>query len=265
MKKSIIILLAFAMHFIVPGGVTAQTNALIESADSAYAADDFGFAIAGYQEALKVEGSSPQLLYNLGNAYYRDGNIGKAVVSYERALKLDPSFADAAFNLEFVKSKLVDRQRDNATFLDTCFDAVLSFMPSNGWAYLGAALFIAAVALVAVYMYTTPILARKIGFFGSIASFVVAVICITISVVGANRATARDRAVVTSSSVILSTAPRAPRDRNEEVALLHEGSALHVVDSLTNTTDSVASRVWYKVELDSDHKGWAPATSLEII
>ena len=78
---------------------TRSGEELAQSGDSAYAADNFVLARELYTEAMKTGGSSAVLFYNLGNAYYRQGNLGKAIVNYERALKLDPTNADARENL----------------------------------------------------------------------------------------------------------------------------------------------------------------------
>jgi hypothetical protein len=53
---------------------------------------------------------SPELRYNLGNAYYKSGNLGRAVLNYERSLRLAPRDEDARANLELVQSMLRDRQ-----------------------------------------------------------------------------------------------------------------------------------------------------------
>ena len=263
--KYFAIICVLVLQLVLPVNAKSQETSLFQTADSAYNADEFGMAIDFYQEILRTQGSSPQILYNLGNAYYRSGNTGMAVVSYERALRLDPSFKDAQFNLQFVQSKLVDRQRADNSVFGTFLNKVLSCFTSNVWAWLGAVTFMCFIALVALYMYASPILLRKIGFFGSIAAFFLAVILIVIAWIGASRMSSHNQGVVTSPSVILSTSPRVPRDRNEEVALLHEGSELRIIDSLTTSTDSTNVRMWYKVEIDDDHKGWAPASSLEII
>ncbi|MDE6126918.1 MAG: tetratricopeptide repeat protein, partial [Muribaculaceae bacterium] len=56
-----------------------------QQADSAYAADNFTLAEKLYLKAASEQGVSTNLFYNLGNAYYRQGNLGKAIVNYERA------------------------------------------------------------------------------------------------------------------------------------------------------------------------------------
>jgi len=44
--------------------------------------------------------------YNLGNAFYREGDFGRAVDAYIEALRLDPSDRDAKHNLELALDRL---------------------------------------------------------------------------------------------------------------------------------------------------------------
>ena len=93
---------------------------LAQQADSAYAADNFSLAERLYRESIAAEGTSSTICYNLGNAYYRQGNLGMAIVNYERALKLDPTNKDARINLDFVKGKITDRQIDSGSLDCDC-------------------------------------------------------------------------------------------------------------------------------------------------
>lgn len=84
-------------------------EAFFQDANALYRDGDFHGAIAGYESVIASGLTSPELHYNLGNAYYRVGSLGPAVLNYERALRLDPSLEDARANLELVKGHLVDR------------------------------------------------------------------------------------------------------------------------------------------------------------
>ena len=68
------------------------------NADAEYQKGNFQQAIIDYQELLEST-KSPELYYNLGNAYYRSGNVTQAVIAYERALKLSPADRDIRYNL----------------------------------------------------------------------------------------------------------------------------------------------------------------------
>jgi len=70
--------------------------------NEAYQQDNYTASIDQYTQALQ-EQASVALLYNLGNAYFKNNQPGYAVLSYSQALFLDPMDADARANLAFVR------------------------------------------------------------------------------------------------------------------------------------------------------------------
>ncbi len=74
---------------------------LFEEANTAYSQGNYEEAAGKYSELNLMHNiHSPALLYNLGNAYYMQGQLGKAVLHYEAALTKDPGFEAARKNLE---------------------------------------------------------------------------------------------------------------------------------------------------------------------
>lgn len=64
-----------------------------------------GIAHAANDVAPQISaGYSASRLYDLGNAYARDGRLGMAVLNYERARLLAPSDPDLRANLSFVRT-----------------------------------------------------------------------------------------------------------------------------------------------------------------
>ena len=120
MRKILFLLAALCLCSVA----SAQTSDILQQADSAYTADNFQEAAAAYQHVINTEGTSAEILYNLGNCYYRMGEFGKAILSYERALRLDPTSEDARNNLEFVNSKIADRPGERGSFLGNALDAL---------------------------------------------------------------------------------------------------------------------------------------------
>lgn len=55
---------------------------------------------------------NPDLYYNLGNAYLKNGELGYAVLWYERAAQLIPNDADLKFNLDYARSQVKDIKED---------------------------------------------------------------------------------------------------------------------------------------------------------
>jgi hypothetical protein len=58
-------------------------------------------AIAGWKSLVDEGQSLPEVLFNLGNAYYRNGNLGEAIRAYRQAQRLAPRDPDIRANLGF--------------------------------------------------------------------------------------------------------------------------------------------------------------------
>lgn len=234
---------------------------LAQRGDSAYAADNFVLAEQLYTEAMKAEGTSSVLFYNLGNAYYRQGNLGKAIVNYERALKLDPTNDDARTNLEFVKTKITDRQIDSGSIMTTLRDSVVEFFHADTWAWISVVLFALFLAGVATYLFSSVVLVKKISFFGGIVVFLLCVGAVIVSFAAANRTETDRWAIILPPSAQLSTTPREARTQTEEAFLLHEGTKVEIVDSVAGSSEGK----WYEVKVGHGERAWIKASEVERI
>ncbi len=108
---------ALAVLCLWAGLVAAQTSVsqasvyqLFARGNQLYEAGEFEDAVDVYQESVDRGASSPELFYNLANAYYKSGDLGRTVLNYERSLRLAPRDEDARANLALVRSMLRDRQ-----------------------------------------------------------------------------------------------------------------------------------------------------------
>ena len=71
----------------------------------AYVAKQYDEAVRVYESLLRRDAVSAAGLYNLGGAYYAQGEIGKAVLAYRRAQLLEPTAADIAGNLAAIRKE----------------------------------------------------------------------------------------------------------------------------------------------------------------
>jgi tetratricopeptide (TPR) repeat protein len=83
----------------VAGIARAAPDDASDAAHRALAEGRYGEAEAGYEALLRDRGYSAPILYDLGNAYRRDGKPAQALLSYERARLLDPRDPAIATNL----------------------------------------------------------------------------------------------------------------------------------------------------------------------
>src|SRR5205807_4717008 len=83
----------------------AEPSAQFAKANQEYAAGDFKAAIDDYEELVRSGQDTPNLFYNLGNAYFRKTDFGRAILNYERALALDPHHPEAEANLRIARDE----------------------------------------------------------------------------------------------------------------------------------------------------------------
>lgn len=233
----------------------------IAQADSAYTADRFINAIELYERAIAEDGISSDIYYNLGNAYYRAGKLGKSIVCYERAIILDPTNVEAINNLDFVNGKITDKPGDKGTFISNFFDKIINSQHSNSWAVYGLIAFLLLIASIAIYVFTTKITFRKLGFFSGLIFIFATVVFVIFALISHKSVTTHNKAIITSVSTILSTSPRQPKDRGEEAMLLHEGTKVEIIDSVIDLDKTK----WYDVKVDNSHRAWLNSKDAEII
>ncbi|MDE7407406.1 MAG: tetratricopeptide repeat protein [Muribaculaceae bacterium] len=264
MKLSTILTAAVAGLMMLCTASASANPGLIEQADSAYINDDFAVARDLYEQAIDSLGTSATLYYNLGNTYYRLGNNGMAIVCYERALRLDPTNQDVKTNLEFVNSRITDKVGNSGSFLSNTFDRIVCLAHSNTWSNIGLTSFFLLLGSIALYIFSNNVKLRKIGFFGGILLAILTAAAIILALDGATKAVTHNTAIVTDPSTILSTSPRTPKDRSEEAFLLHEGTKVTILDSVTSAIDSTRTK-WYEVSVDNTHRAWISSKAIERI
>lgn len=112
-------------------------NDVLKKADEAYDSKKYTVAIDNYEALIKDGFQSPQLFYNLGNAYYRNNDLGKAIYNYELARKLEPNDEDIKVNLAKVCAKTIDKIDSKENFFISAVKTnVLSSFSTKSWAWL---------------------------------------------------------------------------------------------------------------------------------
>lgn len=250
---------------------SADPAATVAEADSAYRRGDFTYAAELYSKVAEEGSGGAPLLYNLGNAYWRDGDAGRAVLAYSRALRLDPGNERIKGNLDFVASKVTDSNKaelgskkgnvlpDEPTFFQNLRNSIAADHRSNSWAILAVMAFLITVTALALYIFSPAVTVRKFGFFGSIICLFFTLIFIWFAFMASAEARRDDRGVVTAYKVNLLSEPSA--DSPASSPTLHRGTRLEVIDREVKP----GGERWYKVRLNSDHAGWVRPADLEII
>ena len=245
--KSLVILMLMML-------VPFTANADKVDADAYYTNGNYKQAVIEYEKLLK-EGESAELYYNLGNSYYRTNNITKAVISYERALLLSPGDRDIKFNLEMARSKTADKMAPRSEmFFVTLYKALVNIMSVDGWAVTAVVSIILSLILVLFYLFSSRILIRKVGFFGSAILLVLFLVSNIFAFQQKEQITNRTGAVVVSSSTDVR---KTPSDTSTQLMTIHEGTRVEIQDD--------TMKEWYGVELSDGTEGWVRKETVEVI
>ena len=81
----------------------------LKEAELAYDKGDYKKSVSLYEAALEQNGPSGEILFNLGNAYFRFGSTGKAMAAYLGAKRFLPRDSDVEQNLSHVHSLSKDK------------------------------------------------------------------------------------------------------------------------------------------------------------
>jgi tetratricopeptide (TPR) repeat protein len=135
--------LALALAATVFAARPARADRLDEAwkrGNDAYLHGDYDAAVAAYEELDRQDVVSPDLFFNLGDAYFKKGALGPAIWAFERAAALDPDDDDIRFNLEQSRKLAARQAQDKIEGEDrdpTWIRVVTSLSPSTEtWIFL---------------------------------------------------------------------------------------------------------------------------------
>jgi tetratricopeptide (TPR) repeat protein len=134
MKLSTIVMASLVMLGACTFAVAADQQTTFDRANAAFAQKNYGRAASYFQAIVARQGFSAPVLFNLANAYYREGKLGLAILNYDRAQLLAPGDADIAFNLHIARAKAGLADRPTAWL-----DRAANYFSLNAPSWLGAA------------------------------------------------------------------------------------------------------------------------------
>ena len=235
------------------GGTSAKAVTK-NNADTEYQKGNYQQAIRDYEEILK-NGESAEIYFNLGNAYYRTDNITKAVLNYERARLLSPGDDDINFNLQFARSKTIDKiTPQSEMFFITWYKSLVNFTSVDNWAKTGILCIVMALLLVLLYLFGPQLMLRKIGFFGGLAFFVIFLLSNLFAFQQKQALDNRTGAIIISPSVNIK---KTPAKNSADQFVLHEGTRVDIIDK--GMTD------WRCIRVGDGREGWIETKAIEEI
>ncbi len=221
-------------------------------ANDLYAAGDYAQAAQLYEQEL-AENPSAVVYYNLGNAYFKQGELSQSILAYERCLRLDPTNKDARYNLRFAESRITDNITDNQSFfLSSFLRSVRNLLHQSTWTWLSLGAFMLCMATLLLFLMAANSATRKTGFSLAVVLFIVALFAFFAARSLNQRDTLREEAIITQGVV---NAKASPDRSGTELFTLHEGTKVRIRETLGE---------WCNVTV-GNYQGWIQLQNLERI
>ncbi|MBO4986921.1 MAG: tetratricopeptide repeat protein [Paludibacteraceae bacterium] len=225
---------------------------LFADANAQYAEGNYAEAATQYEQILQ-EQPTPEVYYNLGNAYFKQGELAQSILAYERALRLKPSFKDAKHNLQFAQSRIIDNIEDTQSFfLSNWLKAIRNALSQRVWMVGSIVLFIMALVGFFLFAFSQTLWLRKTAFYCSVIALVVSVMACANAGSLYQRDTQRSEAIITQGIV---NAKSSPDRSGNDLFTVHEGTKVEIHEVIGD---------WCCVHV-GNNIGWMPLEYLERI
>ncbi len=249
--KQLFFLLLFCLTAV---SLNAAVSSEWKAANDAYAKGIYAESIRLYEQLLLSQGESPELYYNLGNAYFKSNEIAKSILNYEKALHLFPLYEDASVNLELANQKIVDNLEDaESFFIRKWYEILVKLLPSNLWVVVSVTFFILTLVMSFFFLFSNSIVVRKIGFYIGMIALIISVSTFVFAGTRKNQEINREHAIIMSGVVAVKSSP----DKSgTDLFQLHEGTKVKITGQLGE---------WVEIHLINGNVGWMELKHLEKI
>lgn len=226
----------------------------ILNAQELYANAKYDSAALIYQSIIDSGYQSPELYYNMGNAYFKLQEIPSAILYYEKALKLKPSDENIQYNLNLCNTMIPDRiESVPKIFFIRWYESLYNYFPIDTWAYIGLVLFSLFSFLMIIFFLSARIFIKKLGFWSAI--FFLSLSLFSFFLTSQKYASFKNHneAIIFTPSI---TVKSSPAKNSVDLFVIHEGTKVTILDEVGT---------WRQIKIANGSIGWIEVEYLQII
>ncbi len=250
--KKIIFLLSLLLIYT---NLFSQTSEeLFKKGNDAYQHNDYKTAIACYNQLITGGYESGDLLYNLGNSYFRTGQFAPAILNYERARKYIPGDDELIHNIAIANLRIKDRlEKVPKLFVLEWWEQVKNMMRLSFYQYFILFLFIMLMSSIALFFWFKDYFIKKRIFLVIVTVSVIFVFFTTAFVTKALENDNQKYAVLFQQALKVKSSPD---DNAADLFEIHYGLKFQIIDELDS---------WNRILLIDGKSGWIKKTGFEVI
>jgi len=233
----------------------SDVNEKFLEANNLYNDSKYEQSIQVYLQILDSGVHSPELYFNIGNAYYRINDIANCILNYEKSLKLDSSDNEVINNLNMVKNVLID---DIAvvppSFIDKQLNKISNLFDYSSWGTALILLSFIFLLLFLIYFFSNKPIIKRTAF--TSLFFIIILISLTawISINTYEKNHLEKYAIIFSTKIEIKADPN---ERSENLLTLHLGTKVRIIDNFND--------VWVKIKLLNGQEGWIKNDQIKMI
>jgi len=229
-------------------------NEDIAKANSLYKKADYQGAAMLYEDVVTRYGVSPELYYNIGNAYYKAGEVGRSILNYERALRLSPTYDDAKANLELAQTKVVDNiVQVPPFFVKRWVNSIIKLLGVDQWYIISVIIFVITLLSFLYFVFGNNLIIRRFSFYGAFVLLVLTFITAVFGLVRRSELTNHNQAIIMVGTVV---AKSSPDKSGTDLFQLHEGTKVLIKSDLDQ---------WTEIVVGNGNIGWLETKMIEKI
>ena len=233
----------------------SDVNEKFLEANNLYNDSKYEQSIQVYLQILDSGVHSPELYFNIGNAYYRLNDISNCILNYEKSLKLDSSDNEVINNLNMVKNALID---DIAvvppSFIDKQLNKISNLMDYSSWGIALILLSFMFLLFFLIYFFSNKPIIKRTAF--TSLFFIIILISLTswISINTYEKNHLEKYAIIFSTKIEIKADPN---ERSENLLTLHLGTKVRIIDNFNDE--------WVKIKLVNGQEGWIKNDQIKMI
>ena len=237
----------------------AKPSDTMSTANQLYETGQYSQAAQAYQQLVDQGFTDSALFYNLGNAYFKEGDYGRAIVNYRRAQLLAPRDTDIAANLDLARGQIIDQPGETGESNQGVFSAIGHW--TRNWLTMNeVAMFALGAWILLVFLLIIFSNARQGSFVRETLQYamVVTILALVTGIISLGSRVhvenSQPEAVVVAQEVNVTSGPGT---QYVTEFVLHNGSEARLLEIRGN---------WVRLALSGDElQGWIPADAIEAI
>ncbi|MDQ1267219.1 MAG: hypothetical protein QG635_2373 [Bacteroidota bacterium] len=252
------LIIFFTTLIILSAGAEAQLSGALKAdfdkANQLYQKGDYEKASALYSQIIGRGYESPEIYFNLGNAYFKLNKIAPSILNFERAKRMAPDDEDIDWNLKVARMKTVDKiEPIPKFFIYAWVDSISDSMSSENWTAASVVITWLFFIFLSGFFFIWNSIGKRIFFGLAGISLLIGILCFVFAGQQYAVENSKDSAIIGQPNVYVKSSPD---EKGMDLFILHEGTMVKVIDHVGE---------WQKIRLADGNVGWLPVKSIEII